>query len=94
MAKTIANLVTLTIVMTATAACGWLQPRPEPEFGKAVRNVMNSQINDYEAAVHPNPDAVEGSDPGRLNTVLETYRRHVTQPEEVQQPIQINVGGD
>jgi len=65
---------------------------PEAEFGEAVRNVMNSQIHDYEAAIHPNPDAVEGSDPYRLETALQSHRGDVANPQEVQQPITISVG--
>ena len=79
----------IAIVGTSTACSQ--RTVPEQEFGSAVRSVMNSQIHDYEAAVHPNPNAVEGSDPDRLNTVLETYREHVSKPEEVRQPISISV---
>ena len=53
---------------------------------------MNSQIHDYEAAIHPNPDAVEGSDPYRLETALQGHRQDVANPQAVQQPITISVG--
>ncbi len=92
----IIKLVTIAAVIAAvgsTAACSH-RTVPEQEFGAAVRSVMNSQIHDYEAAVHPEPNAVEGSDASRLNTVLETYREHVSKPEEVRQPISISVGTD
>ena len=67
---------------------------PEVAFGDTVRGVMNSQIHDYDAAINPDPDAMEGSDPNRLNNVVEAYRDHITKPEEVRQPIQISVGGN
>ncbi len=66
---------------------------PDAEFGEAVRNVMQSQINDYEAAIHPDPNAVEGSDPYRLDAVLSAYREDVAVPAEVQQPLTISLGG-
>ena len=89
----ITTIASVIVFVGSTSACSQ-RTVPEQEFGAAVRSVMNSQIHDYEAAIHPNPNAVEGSDPGRLNNVLETYREHVSQPEEVRQPISINVGTD
>jgi len=78
------------------AGCNSLPTTTEPEvaFGDTVRGVMNSQIHDYDAAVNPDPNALEGSDPNRLNNVVEAYRDHITKPEEVGQPIQISVGGN
>ncbi|MCH7822784.1 MAG: type II and III secretion system protein family protein [Proteobacteria bacterium] len=63
------------------------------EFGDAVRNVMDSQIHDYDAALHPPPDAIEGSDPDRLNTVIDTYRKGAGAAQEAPPPISISVGG-
>jgi hypothetical protein len=87
----------VTVILLATA-CG-SQPPAEPAeprvaFGDTVRNVMNSQIHDYDAAINPSPDAIEGSDPDRLNNVVEAYREHISKPEEVRQPIEISVGGN
>lgn len=92
----IIKIITLTSVIAIVGSAAGCSQRtvPDQELGSAVRSVMNSQIHDYEAAIHPNPNAVEGSDPNRLNTVLETYREHVSKPEEVQQPISISVGKD
>jgi hypothetical protein len=53
---------------------------------------MNSQIYDFEAAIHPNPDAIEGSDPYRLDAALNVHRTDVAEPQEIQQPITINLG--
>ena len=84
----IKNLIlTGPVVVIALLAIGCSrQPTiPDAEFGEAVRGVMNSQIHDYEAAIHPNPDAVEGSDPYRLEAVLDAYRKNVPQPQQQQQ---------
>ncbi len=67
---------------------------PDVAFGDVVRGVMNSQIHDYDAAINPNPEAVEGSDPNRLNNVVTTYREHISKPEEISQPLEISVGGN
>lgn len=81
----------LVIALLATG-CNRQPTIPDAEFGESVRRVMNSQIHDYEAAIHPNPDAVEGSDPYRLETALQGHREDVANPQAVQQPITISVG--
>ncbi len=89
----VAGLATLILA----AGCSSLQRAPaEPEvaFGEVVRGVMNAQIHDYDAAINPNPEAVEGSDPNRLNNVVTTYREHISKPEEIRQPLEISVGGN
>lgn len=66
---------------------------PEAEFGEAVRNTMNGQINDYEAAIHPDPKAAEGSDAYRLDAALGAHREDVAAPAETQRPLTLNLGG-
>lgn len=79
------------VLFVAVLACGCSSQSTEPddEFGASVRSVMESQIHDHEAAIHPNPEAVEGSDPYRLDAALEVYRTTVGTPKDVQQPITI-----
>jgi len=86
-------------VLCTTAGCESLSSLTEPDepdvaFGETVRGVMNAQIYDYDAAINPNPEAVEGSDSNRLNNVLTTYREHISKPEEVRQPLEISVGSN
>ena len=79
------------------AGCSSQQTTPaeaEVAFGDVVRGVMNAQIHDYDAAINPNPEAVDGSDPYLLNNVVTTYREHISKPEEVSQPLEISVGGN
>ncbi len=85
-------LSTVICVVAIAAGCSRQPTVPVAEFGDAVRSVMNSQIHDFEAAIHPNPDAVEGSDPYRLDAALNVHRTDVAHPQEIQQPITINVG--
>lgn len=68
-------------------------PVPEAQFGDAVRNVMQSQIHDFGAALQPSTEALEGSDSDRLNAVLGAYRQDVATPETTsQQPINLSLG--
>ena len=82
----------LLVIAFLATGCNRQPTIPDAEFGESVRRVMNSQIHDYEAAIHPNPDAVEGSDPYRLDAALQGHREDVANPQDVQQPITISVG--
>ena len=82
----------LLIAIAIASGCSGQSTVPDAEFGDAVRNVMEYQIHDYEAALHPPPDAVEGSDPDRLNTVIDTYRKGAGEAQEGPPPVNINIG--
>jgi hypothetical protein len=69
------------------------QTRTEAEFGDAVREVMRNQVHDKNAADYPEPDAVEGADPYRLEKVMEVHRGDVSEPRGTTgSAVQINVG--
>ena len=90
------NLILTGLLLVAVAISGGCSRQPTipgAEFGDAVRNVMESQIHDYEAALHPTPDALEGIDPDFINAALNAYRSDIGQGEDVSQPVNINVGG-
>lgn len=93
MLKKIILICPLLIAAMLASGCSRQPTIPAAEFGETVRTVMESQIHDHEAAIHPNPDAVEGSDPDRMDAALNAYREDVPQPQEIQQPISIRVGG-
>ena len=92
MIKIISLTYPLLVAAVLASGCGRQPTIPLAEFGETVRDVMESQIHDHEAAIHPDPDAVEGSDPYRLDAALNTHREDVSQPQEVRQPITINLG--
>ena len=74
-------------------ACTYSDPvRVEQDFGKSVRNMVKAQTYNPEASRHPPVRPPEGVDGTRGNRALETYRGDVASPEEVKQPIQINIG--
>ena len=88
------NLILTGLLLIATAIASGCSSQPtDAEFGDAVRTVMEYQIHDYEAALHPPPDAIEGSDPDRLNTVIDVYRKGAGDAQEAEPPISISVGG-
>ena len=82
----------LLIAVVIAGGCGnQMTTIPEAEFGDAVRNVMEYQIHDYEAALHPTANAVEGIDPDRINAVLDEYRSDVSNTEDIKRPVSISV---
>ena len=90
------NLILTGLLLIATAiasGCSGQSTVPAAEFGDAVRNVMEYQIHDYEAALHPPPDALEGSDPDRLNTVIDAHRKGAAEAQEAPPPVTIRIGG-
>ena len=90
------NLILTGLLLIATAiasGCSGQSTVPAAEFGDAVRNVTEYQIHDYEAALHPPPDAIEGSDPDRLNTVIDAYRQGAGEAQAGPPPVTISVGG-
>ncbi len=90
------NLILTGPLLIATAiasGCSGQSTVPAAEFGNAVRNVMEYQIHDYEAALHPPPEAVEGSDPDRLNTVIKAHRQGAAEAQDAPRPVLINIGG-
>ena len=89
---TIKYTLTALLLATFVGGCSQQPSVPSTPFGETVRSVLESQIHDHEAAIHPNPNAVEGSDPDRLNAALEAYRGDVGKPENVSQPITIQTG--
>ena len=73
-------------------ACTYSDPvRVEQDFGKSVRNMVKAPTYNPEASRHP-PGPPEGLDGNRGNRALEAYRGDVANPEEIKQPIQINIG--
>ncbi len=83
----------LLIAIAIASGCSRHPTVPPAEFGDAVRNVMEYQIHDYEAALHPPPDAIEGSDPDRLNAVIDAHRKGAAEAQEGPPPVLISIGG-
>ena len=87
--------------LTITVATGMIlvssgcanQERTEVDFGNSVRQMVEQQIYDMNAASSPDTNAVLGGDPDRLNNTLEGHRKDVAKPSDVAAPVTINLGG-
>jgi len=60
-------------------------------YGDAVRQMIDAQIYDREAALNPGSDPVS-MDGAKAEEVLKTHRQDVSHPDEIQQPIIIQTG--
>ena len=94
MTKNLILTCPLLVAIAIASGCSRQPTVQAAEFGATVRTVFNDQIYDHEAALHPLPDTVAGSDSDRLNDVLDAYRGGAATPLETpQQPINISIGG-
>lgn len=78
-------------ILVFIAGCA-SQSRVAADFGNSVRQMTEQQIYDINAATLPDPNAVLGGDPDRLNNTLEGHRKDVANPSSVASPVTINVG--
>ena len=93
MTKNLILTCPLLVAIAIASGCSRQPTIQAAEFGETVRTVFDHQIYDHEAALHPIPDAVEGSDPDRLNAVVDAYREGAARPLETpQRPINVNIG--
>ena len=82
---------TAAIVLLSTGCAN--QNRTAADFGNSVRQMTEQQIYDMNAATSPDPNAVLGGDPDRLNNTLDGHRKDVARPADVAKPVTINLGG-
>ena len=86
---TIAIATVLVLLSTGCAN----QNRTAADFGNSVRQMTEQQIYDMNAATSPDPNAVLGGDPDRLNKTLDGHRKDIANPSAVAAPVTINLGG-
>jgi hypothetical protein len=80
-----------TLVLTGTGCA--TKDGIDADFGNSVRQMTEQQIYDMNAAASPDPNAVLGGDPDRLNNTLNGHRNDVAKPADVAAPVTINLGG-
>lgn len=87
--------LTITIAAAIVLFCAGCanQGGVEADYGKSVRHMTQQQTYDINAATSPDPNAVLGGDPDRLNNALEGHRQDVANPSSAASPVTINVGG-
>lgn len=62
------------------------------QFGSSVRQMVKAQTLYPHTAQHPSAKPVEGVDGTLADNVLDQYRKSVSQPQQIHNAIQINVG--
>jgi hypothetical protein len=82
--------ITATALLIALAGCE--TNRVEEEYGESVRQMINAQVYDATTLTNPSAKPVEGADPDMVNNAIKALREHVAAPEEVGEPMVIQVG--
>lgn len=65
--------------------------RVEDDFGSSVRQMVNAQVYDPQAAKTSGTEPPLGLDGVQGEAVLDTYRAHIGNPKEVSKQIRIDV---
>ena len=86
-------IITVAAALVLLSAGCATQDGTAADFGNSVRQMTEQQIFDMNAASSPDPNAVLGGDPDRLNNTLEGHRKDVAKPSGVAAPVTINLGG-
>jgi hypothetical protein len=89
--RTCKTIVSLTLAAGLMAGCAHGPEAVENDYGNSVRHMMQAQTANPAAPADAN--ALDHGDGVRLNNAVEAWRKDVAQPENVQQDIVINVGG-
>jgi len=63
-------------VIAATILVAGCASGTEAQFGDAVRDMTEKQIHNLDAAYNPDPEALEGGNPDRLNEVVDAHRNN------------------
>jgi hypothetical protein len=80
------------LFMTLAVGCTSTDPiRVEQDFGNSVRNMVQSQIYDPEAAYNPPADPPTALDGPMVGEALKSYRESVGKPSETQQDLPLNI---
>lgn len=82
-----AALLAATATVTASAYAG----EPDADFGDAVRNMVDAQIQNPEAALHPPEFAPQELDGERAAAALKLYREQASKPAKTQQPLNFSL---
>ena len=83
-----------TLIRIFVSGCSSTDPiRVEADYGNSVRNMIEAQIYDPDAAKYPPSEPPTTLDGSYAENVLEAYRDDVSRPEEVDRPISIDIGG-
>ena len=89
--KPVSGLVLIAALCLTVGCASTDATRVESDFGKSVRNMVQSQIYDPKAAQNPRIDPPLTLDGGKSEKTLETYRSDVAKPSRINQPTTIDV---
>jgi hypothetical protein len=85
------------IVLAGTLAVGFAgcatKTQTEANYGKAVSEMISSQVADPTTLTNPSTAPVTGADPDMVNLAVNAMRAEVGKPGEVKRDIVVRLGG-
>jgi hypothetical protein len=92
--STMNRVLSFSILCAASLACGCADtPNADADYGTSVRQMVQSQTYDPNAASNPPELAPESGDGERLENALDEYRKDVAKGSaDVKRPIVFEVG--
>jgi hypothetical protein len=85
-------LIKTVTALSALAAAGCVDIPSETDYGSSVKQMIRAQTYDANAAANPPEQAPATGDGARLQNALDTYRKDVAKPAEVQREVEFSVG--
>ena len=85
------QIITLSIVLTGTGCQSGDPVTLEQDYGNSVRQMVRSQIYDWDVARAPHPEPPLTLDGVKASNSLDSYREDIGKPESTEQPVLINI---
>ena len=82
------------LVVALASGCATEPTAVEEDFGTSVRQMIRAQTYNPKTLENPSREPVTGVDGEYAEAVLDAYKGDVSQPEQVRNEIQINVGNE
>jgi len=85
------KIIAFTTTILALTAC--LNQTPQPDMGRSVAQMVESQIHNHDAANNPPKGVVGGLDGGRSEKIISGYRQSSEKATAVNENIEFGKGG-
>lgn len=89
--KTHFTLAAACVALVLGACASDPKQENDPAFGASVRNMVQQQIHNPDAALNPPAEAPAGMDGERTSTTMKAYRAAVDKAAEAKKPVMVQI---
>lgn len=89
--KTLLTLSAACVALALGACASDPKQENDPAFGASVRNMVQQQIHNPDAALNPPAEAPSGMDGERTATTMKAYRAAVDKSAEAKKPVMVQI---